>query len=194
MTERGSYESLGGDLVHSAFAAACSRCLAFEIRNRCLDTRAVSGHDFVGSLLRTQRVQQRDGLRRPEGEIESRDALSFGLMALGQPVSRLWMETVEDGSQVRFANWAGKAELLRTPGEPVAGRFPGADIVVLDSLRHGVQVVELAALAELANIEHKASDGFAVATHEVTSRVYFEFADPETFLGLFWGPGSIVKN
>ena len=52
-----------------------------------------------------------------------------------------------------FTNLALELEILGSACKPIAGGLAGAGVVVLDAARDGVQVVELAALAELADVE-----------------------------------------
>lgn len=67
------------------------------------------------------------------------------------------MVAVEDGSELFFADLALELEVLGAPREPVAGRLARACVVILNAAGNGVQVVELAALAELPDVEDLAT-------------------------------------
>ena len=52
-----------------------------------------------------------------------------------------------------FTDLALDFEILGPACEPIAGGLPGPGVVVLDAAGDGVQVIELAALAELPDVE-----------------------------------------
>jgi len=101
-------------------------------------------------LRRAERVEERDGLRGAEGEGEARHARparrgNGELLAVGRAAS-------QNGAQVLGRHLALQAEPLGA-GQPDAGRLAGAQVMVLDAGRHGLEV-GVAAGGELADAEH----------------------------------------
>ena len=60
---------------------------------------------------------------------------------------------VENRTDLVFTDLALEFEILGSACEPVAGGLARAGVVVLDAAGDGVQVIELAALAELPEVE-----------------------------------------
>lgn len=65
-----------------------------------------------------------------------------------------------------FSDDALELEVLGSTCEPVPRRLPGARVVILHAAGDGIQVVELAALAELPDVED-----LATALRPIASRV-----------------------
>ena len=127
--------------------------LSFEVGEGRRHGRVVSRDHLIRGLLAAQGVKQRHRLGGSEGEIETRHPLSLGRLAVHEALAGRRVVAVEDGSELFLADLALELEVLGAPREPVAGCLARACVVILDAAGNGVQVVELAALAELPDVE-----------------------------------------
>jgi hypothetical protein len=99
-------------------------------------------------------MEQCDRLGCPECQIETGDAIPLGLRTLQEELPRVWVPGIEHGSKGVLPHFTLEAEVGGAARHPIAGCLTRAEVVVLDAFGDGIQVVELATFAELADVEH----------------------------------------
>ena len=67
-----------------------------------------------------------------------------------------WSESGEHGAQIVGSYVAGQVESCRSPAEPLADRFAGAGVVVIEGLGDPGEVVGLLADSEFGDRQHGA--------------------------------------
>ena len=109
-------EALAGVVVDPARPPAGSAGLSLEVGERCSDRLLVCLGHRGGDILLTERVQQRDRLRCPEGEIEARQTTL--VHPLGELLETGGMEATEDRTQLFGPHLARQPHASQAPTQP----------------------------------------------------------------------------
>jgi hypothetical protein len=92
---------------------------------------------------------------------------------------------VEHGTKLVLSYLTAEFEIPGAACQPVARRFPGSCVVILDAAGNRVQVVELAALAELPDVEDLVTPSLRRSSggvEETPIGARFELREPYLFL------------
>ena len=154
MPERGGDESIAAHLHESVRPASGPARLFLEVAQRGIDAGVVRGAYVGTDVPVAEPPEDGHGLRRAEGEIESRDSV---LSAAGEAFSGTRIDAGQDLPEILGADPTVEAELARHGSEPPARRLTASDVVVLDALGDGFQVVVLLPSAELPDAQHDAT-------------------------------------
>ena len=149
MPEAGGDEPVTGDLVlDPVHPSAGEAHLALEVADCGVDRGLVRGDDFTGHRARlAQPVEDRDRLRGPEREVQTRQ------LRPRQPLVAARRPSFEHGGEVRLVDHPGEVQQLGARSHPTPGGFAPAGVVVLDALGDR-QVVGLLAGGHQSDVQH----------------------------------------
>ena len=157
VAERGHGQAVPADALGAGVAAPGHGRVLLEVGDGLGRGRLVGGDDLGLDRGAAEGVEQRDRLRRRDGDVEAgHGGLAAARSHREQALAGGRVVAAEDELERLGVDLAGQGQVLGQAAVPSTGRFAGAEVVVLDAVGDGLQVVVVLARGELADAEHGA--------------------------------------
>ena len=148
-------EAFATDALGSGVATPGHGRILLEVGDGLGRGRLVGGYHLGLDRGAAKGVEQGDRLRRRHGDVEAgHGGLAAARSHREQALAGGGVVAAEDELERLGIDLAGQGQVLGQAALPSTGRFAGAEVVVLDPVGDGLEVVVVLARGELADAEH----------------------------------------